>query len=241
MCSQLDHRQGFTGRETKKRGTTVDVHRTYIPAAGHDWTLPFYDPLVRLLGGDSARLDLVQQAALQPSHRVLEVGCGTGTLLLMIKRHHPRVTVTGLDPDPRALARAQQKADAASVPIQLDRGFSDVLPYPDESFDRVFSSFMFHHLTGVEQKQQTLIEIRRVLKPGGRLELLDFAPLDSSEAGVSRWLHSSRLLRDNVESRVLSLMRDARLVEPKTVRRASLFFVFHTAYYQATAGHGSHA
>jgi ubiquinone/menaquinone biosynthesis C-methylase UbiE len=219
----------------------VDVHRTYIPAAGHDWTLPFYDPLVSLLGGDSARLDLVQQAALQPSHRVLEVGCGTGTLLLMIKRSHPRVSLTGLDPDPRALARAQRKADAASVPIQLDRGFSDALPYLDESFDRVFSSFMFHHLTGVEQKQRTLKEIRRVLKQGGRLELLDFAPLDSGEDGVvSRWLHSSHRLRDNTESRVLSLMHNARLVDPRTVRRARMFFALHTAYYQATAGHSSH-
>jgi ubiquinone/menaquinone biosynthesis C-methylase UbiE len=193
----------------------MNVHRTYIPAAGHDWTLPFYDPLVKSLGGDSARMALLRQAALQPIHRVLEVGCGTGTLLMMINREHPRVSITGLDPDRRALALARQKADAASVPMQLHCGFSDALPYPDASFDHVFSSFMFHHLKGVEEKQRTLTEIRRVVKGGGRLQLLDFMAGDSSEDSLMlRWLHSSRLLKDNTEPRVLSLMTNAGFIEP---------------------------
>jgi hypothetical protein len=86
---------------TFKKGTggqqMAEVYRTYIPAAGHDWTLPFYDPLVRLLGGNSARAALVKQAALKAGEGVLEIGSGTGTLLAMIKRQHPDVTVTGLD------------------------------------------------------------------------------------------------------------------------------------------------
>jgi SAM-dependent methyltransferase len=120
-------------------GLMTDVQRTYVPAAGHHWSLPLYDPLVKLLGGDSARRLLVEQADLQPGHRVLEVGCGTGTLLVLLTRAVPALEVTGLDPDVRAPARAKRKADAASVSIQLDRGFSDSLPYADASFDRVFS------------------------------------------------------------------------------------------------------
>lgn len=217
----------------------MDVHRTYIPAAGHDWTLPFYDPLVKLLGGDAARLALVRQAALQPTHHVLEIGCGTGTLLMMIKREHPGVSVVGLDPDERALARAQHKADAASVAIELHRCFSDALPYADATFDRVFSSFMFHHLKGVEERQRTLSEIRRVLKPGGRLQLLDFAPLNSrKDAVVLRRLHSSHLLKDNTEAQVLSLMAAAGLANPRTLGRSRMLIVFHTAYYEATAPEG---
>jgi ubiquinone/menaquinone biosynthesis C-methylase UbiE len=220
----------------------MNAYRTYIPAAGHDWSLPFYDPLLKLLGGDSARLALVRQAALQPAHRVLEVGCGTGTLLMLIKREHPGVSATGLDPDNRALARARQKADAASVPIQFHRGFSDSLPYADRSFDRVFSSFMFHHLKNIEEKQRTLAEIRRVLKPGGRLHLLDFAPGDSSENGpVPRWLRSRRLLKDNTESQVLRLMSAAGFIEPRTVGRARILLAFETAYYEAAAPEVSHA
>jgi len=78
----------------------TEASRTYLPAAGHDWLLPLYDPIVKLLGGDAARRELIHQANLRPGYRVLEVGCGTGTLTLMIKRLHPETEVVGLDPDP---------------------------------------------------------------------------------------------------------------------------------------------
>jgi ubiquinone/menaquinone biosynthesis C-methylase UbiE len=48
---------------------------------GRDWMLPLYDPLVKLLGGDAARRALLDQTLIQPGHRVLDVGCGTGTLV----------------------------------------------------------------------------------------------------------------------------------------------------------------
>src|SRR5215510_271799 len=134
-----------------------DYRRTYIPAAGHDWALPLYDPFVKLLGGARARKALLDQAAIQSGQRVLDIGCGTGSLVTLIKRLHPGVDVVGLDPDPKALIRARRKAERASVLIQLDRGFSDELPYPDASFDRVFSSFMRHHLQAGE-RERTLRE-----------------------------------------------------------------------------------
>jgi len=120
--------------------------RTYLPAAGRDWLLPLYDPIVKLLGGEAARKVLIDQAALRAGHHILEIGCGTGTLTTQIKRLHPDVEVVGLDPDPKALARAKRKAIRASVGIQFDPGFADELPYQEASFDRVFSCFMFHHL-----------------------------------------------------------------------------------------------
>jgi ubiquinone/menaquinone biosynthesis C-methylase UbiE len=123
-----------------------EARKTYVPAAGHHWFLALYDPLVTLLGGDKTRRALAEQAALRPGQRVLEIGCGTGSLVLEIKRLHPDVEVVGLDPDPKALVRARRKAGRAAVSIQFDQGYSDELPYPDASFDRVFSSFMLHHL-----------------------------------------------------------------------------------------------
>lgn len=214
----------------------TDVQRTYVPAAGHHWSLPLYDPLVKLLGGDAARRVLVEQAELQRGHRVLEIGCGTGTLLMLVKRAQPDVIVTGLDPDDQALGRARRKADAASVTVQLNRGFSDALPYPDASFDRVFSSFMLHHLNDADEKVQTLREIRRVLKPGGRLHLLDFVQPEANHASaIARLMHSSHRLEDNTEARVLSYMSDAGLADPGTIRRAKMFFVLNLAYYRAAA------
>jgi ubiquinone/menaquinone biosynthesis C-methylase UbiE len=206
-----------------------DVQRPYIPAAGHDLALPFYDPLVKILGGDSVRRALVAQAGLRAGHRVLEVGCGTGALLMLIAREHPGVEVTGLDPDAKALARARRKAMAASVPLQLDQGFADALPYPDASFDRVFSCFMFHHLGDAAERLRTLREIRRVLRPGGRLELLDFTvPESHAMHAVVSWLHSSHQRQDNGEHRVLALMTEAGFENPETLAHGRM--VFHPTY-----------
>lgn len=211
-----------------------EAQRTYIPAAGRDWRLPLYDPMVWLLGGNAAREALIERAGLHAGQHVLDVGCGTGTLIMFITRMHPGVEVVGLDPDPKALARARRKAERAGVPVRLDRGFSDDMPYPEASFDRVFSSFMFHHLPG-EQKRGTLREIRRVLKPGGSLCLLDFArPASQHGNALARWLHSHQMLDDNDERRVLAMMADAGFADPKIVGRSALL-VWQTAYYQAAA------
>ena len=211
----------------------ADEQRAYLPAAGHDWALPLYDAFLKLLGGDAARSRLVANAALQPDHRVLEVGCGTGTLLMAIAKSCPGIQVTGLDPDPRALARAQRKADAANVQLRLDRGFADALPYPSGSFDRVFSCLMFHHLADTDERRRMLGEARRVLAPGGRLELLDISPPRSTHSGLARWLHAGAHLSDNAENRVLDLMQDVGL-SPAVVDRGRML-ALHTAYYEASA------
>ena len=140
--------------------------KKYLPAAGRDWALPLYDPLARLMGIAPTRDRLIEQARIGPGQRVLEIGCGTGDVLIAAKRLHPHAEVVGLDPDPKALARARQKCDRASLAIQLDRAFSDAMPYASGSFDRVLSSFMFHHLPA-GAKTLTMGEVRRVLKPGG--------------------------------------------------------------------------
>ncbi|HET9532222.1 MAG TPA: class I SAM-dependent methyltransferase, partial [Blastocatellia bacterium] len=177
----------------------MEDSRTYLPAAGHDWMLPLYDPVVKLLGGDAARRTLLEQAVIRPGHRVLDIGCGTGTLVTLIKRLHPEVEVVGLDPDPKALARARLKSERTGASVQFDQGYADELPYADASFDRVLSSFMFHHLQR-DVKEGTLREVRRVLKPGGSLHLLDFAgPEAGTEGLLVRLFHSSHQLRDNSE------------------------------------------
>jgi ubiquinone/menaquinone biosynthesis C-methylase UbiE len=214
--------------------TMEGSHRTYLPAAGYDWALPLYDVIVKLFGFDSARKVLIDQATLRPGHRVLDIGCGTGTLVTLIKRLQPEVDVVGIDPDPKALARAKRKAAATAVSIQFEQGFSDELPYPEASFDRIFSSFMFHHLQSGE-KEKTLREVSRVLKPGGFLHLLDFGgPESRKDSFLAHLLHSSHLMKDNFDGRIISLLRQAGLSDPMVVgHRVMLFGTI--AYYRASA------
>jgi ubiquinone/menaquinone biosynthesis C-methylase UbiE len=145
----------------------------FVPAMGRDALLPLYDPFTWLLGAPAAHRRLLDEARIEPGHRVLEIGCGTGNVLLRAARTHPLATLVGLDPDPAALTRARHKATRKGLDIQLDRGFAGELPYPDGSIDRVLSAYMFHHLPAAEQAR-ALSEVRRVLRPGGSLHLLDF-------------------------------------------------------------------
>ena len=147
--------------------------KPYLPAAGSDWLLPFYDVFTRLTGVRAAHRRLLEQAALQPGYRILEIGCGTGNLAILARRLDPSVEVLGIDPDPKAISRARRKAQRAGLPIEFREAFAEQLPFTDASFDRVLSAFMLHHVLP-DAKIPTLREALRVLKPGGSLHLLDF-------------------------------------------------------------------
>jgi len=209
--------------------------RHFIPAAGHDWLLPLYDPLQWILGGDALKRPLIEQAALAPGLRVLDIGCGTGSLTLLLAKLHPGVEVIGLDPDPKALSIAKRKAERAGLALRLDRGFSDRLPYPDACFDRVFSSLMFHHLAA-EEKAATLREVRRVLKPGGSLHLLDFGPPRSAlSRALAHVLHRAEHLRDNLEDRIIALLGQAGFAAPEEVSHRATW-VGSLSFYRARQG-----
>jgi ubiquinone/menaquinone biosynthesis C-methylase UbiE len=212
--------------------TDTDTQRHYLPAAGKDWALPLYDPFVKLFGGDSARKVLIDQAALSSGLRILDIGCGTGTMVVLIKRLHPDVTAAGLDPDPKALARARHKADRDGLSIQFDRGFSDQLPYPDASFDRVFSSLMYHHLPP-DEKYATLREVHRVLRPGASFHLMDFlGPDDHRHGFLSHILHAGEHFQDNSASEILARLQQAGFPAPQKLAQRRLIFG-PIAYYQA--------
>ena len=193
------------------------AHRAFLPAAGLDLLLPLYDPMVKLLGADRARKKLFDQASVQPHHRVLDIGCGTGTFAVAIKGWLPDVEIIGLDPDPKALDRSRRKAVRAGVSIPFDQGFANALPYSDASFDRIFSCLMFHHLPH-GAKLATMREVRRVLKPAGSLHLLDFEQEGPrSHNPLAGWLHSTESMQGNTREQILGWMRDAGFREMRVV------------------------
>ena len=185
------------------------AHRAYIPAAGWDLLLPLYDPFNRLLGVGALHAELIAQARLEPGQRVLDVGCGTGTLAVRIRREHPTVEVVGLDPDPKALAIARRKAERAGVAVRFEEGYGDALPFDDAAFDRATSSLMFHHLE-LATRRGMLRELLRVLRPGGSLHLLDFGfSGDRRDGLLARLLASAEHLRENSDARVAAMIGEA--------------------------------
>ncbi len=146
----------------------------YIPALNFDWLTPLYDPLVKWFMPESKiKNRLITEARIGPRQRVLDVGCGTGTLAILIKEAHPNSEIIGLDGDPRILEIARGKARKSDSEITFENGVATHLPYADNSFDRVFSSLVFHHLT-TENKRLATIEASRVLGAGGELHVADF-------------------------------------------------------------------
>ena len=146
----------------------------YVPALGFDWLTRFYDPVLRAtVREETFKRRLIEQARIQAAHDVLDLGCGTATLTIMVKQTCPAARVVGLDGDPKVLAIAREKVARAGVEVELREGMAFAPPFPPASFDRVVSSLVLHHLTSVN-KRATLARVRELLRPGGELHVADW-------------------------------------------------------------------
>jgi ubiquinone/menaquinone biosynthesis C-methylase UbiE len=180
----------------------------YIPALSFTWLTPLYDPLLKwVMREETFKRKLIQQANIQPKMKVLDLGCGTGTLTLMLKRAYPEAEVTGLDGDPQVLDIAREKSRGTD--IQWDEGIASSLPYPDSVFDRVVTSLVIHHLV-TDDKRRAFKEIYRVLKPNGELHVLDFgAPHSSLTRFMITYMRRLEETADNFDGLIPRFMTEA--------------------------------
>jgi ubiquinone/menaquinone biosynthesis C-methylase UbiE len=192
--------------------TVETTPQSFIPALGSHWLTPFYDGLSWLVGEQTIKRDLVRQARITPGHDVLDLGCGTGTLALLVKAMHPDARMAGVDIDPRILAIARAKIAAAGVDIRLVEGSATAPPLPDASCDRVLSTLMLHHLT-TPQKREALAAVRRLLRPGGELHVADWGkPQNALMALASlsfRWFDGDETTGANLRGELPSLIAAA--------------------------------
>lgn len=137
-----------------------------------------YDFLVMLMtrGREKAfRQEILDLSGIAPGERLLDIGCGTGTLAIeAAQRAQPGGTVAGVDISPEMLDRASRKALWEGMDISFRRADGADLPFVDESFDIVTVTLALHMMPR-DRLPLCLAEMRRVLKPGGRLLLVDYA------------------------------------------------------------------
>ncbi len=194
-----------------------------------------YDLLVWLvtLGRERVfREKLVRLARLKSSESVLDVGCGTGALAIAAKRCVGATgAVYGIDASPEMITRADKKARKAGVEVVFKNGAAQALPFPDAQFDAVLTTMVLHHLPS-KSRQQLACEIRRVLKPGGRVLVADFA--GSEQATKSPLAHFHRHGHVGLP-KIVAVLSEAGLnsIESGAVGFRDLQFVLATAQTDA--------
>jgi len=164
----VEHIHGST---SPKSGSGKEEKEAILGGMAH-----YYDKLsfIWFQGREKAiRQMTVEMAGIKPGDRVLEIGCGTGSLTLQAKMQAgPDGKVCGIDAAPEMVAVAQTKVEKAGIDIEFKQGFLQEIPYPDQNFDQVLCSFMIFH-TSEKVRVKGFAEIDRVLKPGGRIFILD--------------------------------------------------------------------
>ena len=197
----------------------------FIPALGSDLLTPLYDPLLWFMRESRFKSDLIAQAQISKGNRVLDVGCGTGTLAIMTKRLYPKAEVVGIDADTKILGIARTKAAKTAIELAFDQGMADQLPNADCSFDRVLSSLFLHHLS-TENKLRTIREVLRVLHTGGRFDVVDFGP--------PRTFYSRLVVRVTVNNEEVAANLQGLL--PAMFREAGFQNVGETKQFMTVAG-----
>jgi len=145
-----------------------------VPALGKDRLTPFFDFLIEVVGlGTSFKKKVLERTQLKNSERLLDVGCGTATLLIAAKSRYPDSQVIGIDADDRVLDIARKKIQDNNLKVEVVQARAEHLPFPSSSFDVVVSTLIFHHLP-TEIKQLAMREIYRVLRQDGRFLSADF-------------------------------------------------------------------
>src|SRR5690606_3679172 len=112
---------------------------------------------------------------LAPGERVLDVGCGTGTLAIEIrKRVGSEGVVHGIDASPEMVTLAKEKARTRQLQIDFQVAAAQQLPFEDGAFDAVLCTMLMHHLPR-DQRADAIAEMFRVLAPGGRVLIVDLS------------------------------------------------------------------
>lgn len=189
------------------------AHEDYIPALRFRSLTPLYDTVLRSFFPEAEIKRQVAVRAAGAGQRVLDLGCGTGTLAVTLRQMQTSGLIAGVDVDGAVLLKAQTKAKRISALLALAQSRGELLPLADGSFDTVVSTLVLHHLNR-SQKLAALREAHRVLRPEGRLYIADFGQPDTMMSRlVSRVTRLFEEVADNIDGLLPELIAAAGFVE----------------------------
>ncbi len=153
----------------------MTTETSFTPALGKAGLTGGYDHAIRLLTREQTwRRAMLNQVRPKAGETILDVGCGTGTFAIMLKRTAPEARIVGLDPDPRILAIAAQKAEQAGVLIEWREGFARHVATVAGRIDKAVSSLVFHQVP-LDGKREGVAAMFAAVRPGGEVHIADYA------------------------------------------------------------------
>ena len=203
-------------------------NKNYIPALKYNWLTKIYNPLVAFTMPElKFKRALIQQANIENNHKVLDFGVGTATLSLLVKKEHQGAIVNGVDVDDKILKIAAEKIKEKKAEITLTKYDGLILPYPTEHFDRVLTSLVFHHLDK-NQKENSLKEIYRVLKPNGEIHIADWGKSNHFGMRIAfyfvQFLDGFKTTTDNVNGLIPEYLKNAQFKNVETLKSFNTIF-----------------
>lgn len=204
----------------KPKGKVALESRPDTRGMSLNWLAPVYDRICSTFGlGLAFRETTLRYAALKPGERVLDVGCGTGVLTrLAAKVVGEKGQVVGIDPATKMISIAKENTALEKSHTEFRVATIENLPFEDSSFDCALSSLMIHHLPP-DLKLTGLTEVYRVLRPGGRLLVVDISRPVNLLWWIIVWvLYLTKFTtRDNIAGRLPLYFRKAGFHQVETV------------------------
>lgn len=193
----------------------------FIPALGYDFLSDYYDLAIKVTMPEKKfRNRLIDFVDPKENEKILEFGFGTAQNIIILKQRFPNCNVLGVDIDPKIKSIAEYKLNKAGIQVPLFLYDGNKLPFEDNSFDKVYSSLVFHQLDMIA-KLKCLLEINRILKPNGELVIGDWGKAKTKWMRFSFYivqlLDGFKTTNDNVNGLMIKYITDAGFKNVKEI------------------------
>lgn len=187
------------------------MNNKFIPAARFLWLNPIFDSLCSIIGlGKRYRAQVIKTLPITKGKKlkVLDAGCGTGSLAVEVKKKYPKIELYAIDIDDSILERAIKKSKKEKVIISFKKTPIQNTEFPENYFDYIYTSLVLHHLK-TKDKQKAIKELHRILKRGGTLIVSDFGkPKNIVQYTVAWFTVLMEEGRDNYRGKIPSMLEE---------------------------------